>query len=82
MNCDCVEKVLAKAKKHILERPPYKKKIKEITLGGQLISIDGGNWVTRTYSDILIELEGQKKKETMSLAHSFCPFCGKSQGRE
>jgi hypothetical protein len=52
-------------------RKPFEKV--EIEVG---FFMTGNKMETRTYSRAVISLRGQKKKESVNILHSFCPFCG------
>jgi hypothetical protein len=70
--CDCVSRVEGEIKDHV--QGDFKKPIKDVRLAGKVLSFEDGK--TTTTSVFNIELEGQKRIETVKLAHSFCPFCG------
>lgn len=77
MNCDCIESIEKDAKARLSEQGRYKKPIKEVKMQGVIIRVTKDMGLqSATASTLQIELDGQKKKETMHMVHSYCPFCG------
>jgi len=76
MNCDCIAEVEKKLNDHLVEQKKLKKKILSVRLQEVLMRSSGLELKSNTYTTLLISLEGQKKKATMNISHSFCPFCG------
>ncbi|MCP5063603.1 MAG: hypothetical protein GY936_14245 [Ignavibacteriae bacterium] len=74
MNCDCLERIKEKMLKTFEKDGKYKKPIKSIDIEKALIF--GEELEIRTYCNVKVELEGQKKKIKESLMHAYCPFCG------
>lgn len=81
MQCKCVGEIKSALTKDFTDNPRFKKPVKRVDLLGVGFGIDSkNNFRARTYNVVEIELEGQKKKERVSLFHCFCPFCGKPTG--
>ena len=73
--CECVGKIEKDIKDRV--KDDYKKPVKEVKLAGKILSFgDGKVKATSTFN---VELEGQKKTETVKLVHAYCPFCGEKQ---
>jgi len=79
MNCTCVSDLEKKLLAHFSEQGKYKKPVKGVRILGIAITFGRNETKIRTCSSIEVELEGQKKKETISMFHTFCPFCGIKQ---
>lgn len=73
--CDCIEKIEKNIKVAATENRAYKKNIKKVSIKGKVFGI-GETVKLITVSEFEVELEGQKKKEIVKVAHSYCPFCG------
>lgn len=82
MDCNCIQEVEKMATEHLHENGKFKKPVKRVKLSGIGFTPNNGIVGTRTYSNLEIELEGQKKKITMPLFHNYCPYCGKKIGEE
>ena len=80
MNCTCISDMENKALAQLKESDQFNKPVKAVRIKGVVIQFGGTKAVVRTINVLEIELEGQKKKQTMSMVHSFCPFCGIKQG--
>lgn len=76
MKCNCISEIEEKVQANITERGLYKKPVRRVTLQGVTFVVNGNRMETKTYNTMDIELDGQKKHETLSMVHSFCPFCG------
>jgi len=79
MNCTCVSDLEKKLLAHCSEQGKYKKPVKGVRMLGIAITFGRNETKIRTCSSIEVELEGQKKKEMISMFHTFCPFCGIKQ---
>lgn len=79
MNCNCLTEINGKLLEHMKQPGRFKKTVRGIEIKGVTIQLTGDSLITRTYSDVEVELDGQKKKEHSPLIHTFCPFCGKKQ---
>jgi len=79
MNCTCVSDLEKKLLAHCSEQGKYKKPVKGVRVLGIAITFGRNEAKIRTCSSIEVELEGQKKKEMISMFHTFCPFCGIKQ---
>lgn len=79
MNCTCIEDIEKKALARLIEKGELKKPVKRVSMRGVVLGITETTMVTRTVNVLEIELEGQKKLETMSMFHNYCPFCGITQ---
>lgn len=79
MNCTCIEDIEKKALDRLIEKSKFNKPVKAVKMQGVVIQFGGNQAVARTSNTLEIELEGQKKKSTMSMLHSYCPFCGVKQ---
>jgi len=77
MNCNCIKEIESK----ILEAHPSwnGKKVIEAKLE-KVFTFNPTD--IRTKTDIVIEVEGQKKKYEVGVTHLFCPFCGTKQSKE
>lgn len=75
MKCKCIEEV----EKEASEMDWKKKKVKSAEL--QKVVTLFPKVERFTSSTITVELEGQKKKEEISIRHTYCPFCGKKRMR-
>jgi hypothetical protein len=82
MNCDCLTEIKAKLLEHVKRPGHFKKPVKRLELLGITMLLQDNKFITKTFSQVEVELEGQKKKETFQMVHSFCPYCGKSQGEK
>ena len=72
MNCNCAKDIADKIKDKFASS--YKKPIEDVYCQGKNLSLTDGTVVyVATFN---VELEGQKKIETVSVKQSFCPFCG------
>lgn len=80
MNCTCIEDIEKKALDKLIEKGKFNKPVKAVKMQGVVIQFGGNQAVACTSNALEIELEGQKKKQTMSMLHSFCPFCGVKRG--
>lgn len=77
MNCNCISDIERRVKEHVIKNGKMKKPVNDVRMQGVVIGVtDGNDMYTRTANTMEITLEGQKKKETMSMFHSYCPFCG------
>lgn len=76
--CDCVKELEEKIKDHVTKNKIYKKPVKQVRMKDEIYSLTEG-LSTKTVSNFEIELEGQKKKQMMPVAHSYCPFCGEKK---
>lgn len=74
MNCKCIEEIESKIKE---AHPTW--------AGKKIVGIKMDKVFTfspidiRTSTNIIIEVEGQKKKYDVGMTHTFCPFCGEKQ---
>jgi len=82
MNCNCLTEIKGKLLEHMKQPGRFKKAVNGIEIKGITMQLTDNHLITRTYSDVEVELDGQKKKEHSPLMHTFCPFCGKKQGGE
>jgi len=73
--CECIEKLESKVKEHVIENKVFRKPVKSVAMRGKIISLSDG-FKSRLSSDFEIELERQKKRESMPVAWSYCAFCG------
>ena len=76
--CDCISKVEQNLLTRLQDDKTFKKPVKAVKLKGVIFPITKDGLSRRSSSEVEIELEGQKRKNKVSLAHSFCPFCGKA----
>jgi hypothetical protein len=77
MNCNCINEL----EKKILEaHPEYKgKKVTHVNMD-KIFTLNPTG--IRTSTNVSIEVEGQKKKYNVGMAHTYCPFCGVKQVKE
>ena len=45
-------------------------------MGGIAFPLIGGKLLMRTTNELQVTLEGQRKVKSVSIVHSYCPFCG------
>ena len=76
--CNCIEEIEEKVKKHLTEIGKYKKPITKVEACGKGFSVDD-HFQNVIWHDFEITLEGQKKKPTIPVKHSYCPFCGEKK---
>ncbi|SNR99668.1 hypothetical protein SAMN04488503_2251 [Humidesulfovibrio mexicanus] len=69
--CNCIAEVTKKLREHYDGK--FKKPIESLQLQTY---IDFNSGRLGTYTEVKIALVDQKKVETASLVHTFCPFCG------
>jgi len=72
--CDCIEKMENAAKEHVIKNKTFKKTVISARMKGMAMMFNPPLY--RSYSEVEFELEGQKKKPTLSMVHTYCPFCG------
>lgn len=76
MNCDCLEKVPETVLKYL----DGKAVAGSLNPLDEVFAMDGGKLISVTRSEYQYELtkpRGRKKKDTISIMHSYCPHCGK-----
>jgi hypothetical protein len=78
MNCKCLPKIEEEIKN---THPEWKGK-KVVSVKIPKLFKFTNPVTTRTASEVEIKVEGQKKIYTVSLEHSFCPFCGVKQSND
>lgn len=71
--CNCIEDLTARIKDRAVEKEHFKKPVISARMKGVAWMFDGSSQLT---CKVEFELEGQKKKPTLSIVHSYCPFCG------
>jgi hypothetical protein len=54
----------------------FKKPVTRVRMGGISFPMVDGELLMRTANELQVTLEGQKKVESVSMMHSYCPFCG------
>lgn len=74
--CDCITEIEKKATEKLQADNPFNKPVKKVELKGVTFSLVGNTMSAKTMNELEIELDGQKKRPTMPVVHSFCPFCG------
>jgi len=72
--CNCIEEKTDQVKKYLIEGKNFKKEIVGVQM--ENVAMTFGKAGSRTFSKVLIELSGQKKKEEIRIFNSYCPFCG------
>lgn len=77
--CDCIDELEKKMAEHLTETKAYKKPIKKVELKGKGFTLGGNSVSVRTKTDFEVTLDGQKKKDTVPVLHSYCPFCGEKR---
>lgn len=79
MNCNCIKEIENK----ILEAHPQwsGKKVVSVKMD-KIFTFSPFQPNIRTSTNIVIEVEGQKKKYNVEMTHTYCPFCGTSQAQE
>lgn len=75
--CKCIDEISEKLREHYDGK--FKKPIESVKLQ-TLLNFTRGS--VDTYTEVKIALSGQKKEETLSLAHTYCPFCGERKRKE
>lgn len=71
MACNCINELTTKLRDHYDGK--FKKPIESVRLQTMLNFTRGS---VDTCTEVTIALVGQKKEETVTLAHTYCPFCG------
>lgn len=69
--CNCIEETTKMVREFYDGK--FKKPIKDIQLQTCLNFSKGR---AETYTEVKIGLVGQKTEETVTLVHTYCPFCG------
>jgi hypothetical protein len=82
MKCNCIFDIEKKVFETVSTNGRFKKPVLKVKLEGVGFFVVGNTMVGRTVNMLSIELEGQKKLEKMTMAHSFCPFCGIKLGEQ
>lgn len=77
--CNCISELEENLKALAEEKGMYKKPIKSVSMAGKTLSIGGNQLNSVVVHDFEIELEGQKKRKTIKIKHSHCPFCGEKK---
>lgn len=80
--CDCVNDIEARLLENVKASGRHKKPVLSVSLKGVGFPIVRGELQVRTCSTIEVTLDGQKKKDEVSLFHVFCPFCGEKYGED
>jgi hypothetical protein len=77
MNCDCIKEIEAK----IIEAYPVynNKKVVDVKMD-KIFTFNPTD--IRTSTNVMIEVEGQKKKYDVGMTHTFCPYCGIKQSKD
>jgi len=77
MNCNCIKEIESK----ILEKHPTwnGKNVTDVSMD-KIFTFNPTD--VRTSTNVVIEVEGQKKKYDVGMTHTFCPFCGEKQGKD
>jgi hypothetical protein len=74
MNCKCITEIEEKVKE---AHPEWNgKKVTSIKMD-KIFTFNPTD--IRTSTNMVVEVEGQKKKYDVGLTHTFCPFCGIKQ---
>lgn len=74
--CDCITEIEKTALDDMQEKKRYKKPVAAVRMEGVVFPITGDKMTTRTCNVLEVELEGQKKRQEVSMFHTYCPFCG------
>ncbi len=69
--CDCIKNL----EKDLVGKIINRKKVVKAKLAGSFLIL--GPKDKETYSEMELELEGQKKKVIKPISHIYCPICGK-----
>ena len=69
--CNCIDVLTKKLRDHYDGK--FKKPIESVQLQ-TILNFTRGS--VDTCTEVKIALVGQKKAETVTLAHTYCPFCG------
>lgn len=76
MQCDCLETI----KKHALEKfeaeGKFKKPILDASFSPTTFMLVDNTMSITTVTHLDVRLEGRKSKVQVTVAHTFCPFCG------
>lgn len=76
MNCNCIDELKYKLVGHEIDGSP----ILSADFGNQGLVKNGKNLTVKYYSVFDCNVEGRKRTVPMKIFHSYCPFCGKSDG--
>lgn len=75
MNCDCIEKAMQDVQNRLQEQTT--KLISNVEFNETAWLVLKDNSVdTVTCSSLNYQIEGKKKPQTVTLTHTYCPFCG------
>jgi hypothetical protein len=73
--CECVTRIQTEMKEKC--QGQFRKPIASVACAGLVLSFNDGR--TRSTTTFNVELEGQKKLESVKITHSYCPWCGEKQ---
>ncbi len=73
--CDCIKIIEGKLSKKCLKEKGFNKPFKKVELEKSFYIIND-KMLSKTFSNALITLEGQKKKIKKIILHTHCPYCG------
>ena len=77
MECNCIKEIEERLLAHY---PTYNNKtVRKVTANGSYRIPD---FKKVTMTEFNLEIENQKKEHPISIAHSFCPFCGNKHETE
>ena len=73
--CNCIKEIEVRVLNHLRNKNEYKKPIESVRMEGMGFLM-GDSISMNTKTNFIITLTGQKKKHTVPVFHSYCPFCG------
>jgi hypothetical protein len=72
MKCNCINEI----ETEVAKRDYQGKKIKSVKFLSAVLIFGIGKAEKITTSELEAEVEGMKKKPTINMVHTYCPFCG------
>ena len=73
--CNCINDIESKALESLKEGGKFKKPVKKVRIKEVIFPFTGDGLSIKTSNTLEIELDGQKKLKTMSMSHTYCPWC-------
>ena len=77
--CVCVRDIENKAKETFSDGR-FKRAVLSVRMDGVVFPIHHNDVGMKTSNQLEVTLSGQKKRPTVTMMHSYCPFCGEKYG--